>query len=110
MIIFSQSDGMLSIAKNPVLGIVFHPIQFQIIPFQQLIMFFWEMSTSDSSSLAFNFPMDSFFEPVGHESALGGGGIFVIGIHLGGVIGKHGGISYKYWIIWNKLKEIKGGC
>lgn len=87
---------MLPITKDSVLSIVFNPIELQIISLEELIMFFGEMGTSDSSSLSFIFSMDSFFEPVGHEGALGGGGVFVIGIHLGRVIGKHGGISYKY--------------
>lgn len=59
-------------------------------------MFFGEMGSGEGPSLSLIFAVNSFLEPVGHEGALGGGGVFVIGIHLSGVIGKHGGISYKY--------------
>lgn len=78
---------MMNVSQNTIFSIIFETVELHIISFKKLIMFLGKVIAGDSPSITFSLSMDSLFEPVGHECPLRSVGLFVIGVHLSGIIG-----------------------
>lgn len=68
LIILRCSQRIVRASNDSVLGVILDTFGNEPIAFHELFVFFWEMSTSQCSSVSFLLSVHSFLEPVGHQS------------------------------------------